>query len=151
MTSKLSKMNQPYHYTECGLNNVWLKDIYLDEEGDPVIPNLSQLHEEIAKSLALQKQRLSGGEVRFLRSHIGLSGADFARKVVKVSPETVSRWENNKQLMDISTELLLRMLVLKEIHYSDYEFEELANIGGKKKPKFEAKFSARSKRWNFAA
>ena len=53
--------------------------------------------------------------------------------------------------MDVSRELLLRMLVLKQIHFNDYEFDELTNFDGKKKPRFEAKFSSRSKRWNLAA
>ena len=151
MSSKLIKMTHPYHYTECGLKNIWLDGVYLDEEGDPVIPHLIQLHEEIAKGLALQKKRLSGSEIRFLRTHIGLSGTDFAKKIVKVSPETVSRWENDKQTMDASTELLLRMLVLKKISFSDYEFDDLADLKTEKSTRFEAKFSPRSKKWNLAA
>lgn len=151
MPSRLTKMSQLYHYTECGLKNIWLKGVYLDEDGDPVIPSLQQLHEEIAKGLALQNKRLSGSEIRFLRTHIGLSGVNFAKKIVKVSPETVSRWENNRQKMDISTELLLRMLVLKKIRFTDYEFDDLTNLDSKKTPRFEARFSPRSKRWNLAA
>lgn len=151
MAKKLSKMTHPYHYVECGLKNVWLEGIYLDDDGDPVIPHLLQLHAEIAKGLALQKKRLSGKEVRFLRSHIGLSGVDFARKIIKVSPETVSRWENDKQTMDESTELLLRMLVLREVRFDNYETSELADFKGSKKLKYAAKYSQRSKRWNIAA
>ncbi|MBP9708911.1 MAG: helix-turn-helix domain-containing protein [Oligoflexales bacterium] len=151
MPSKLIKMTHPYHYTECGLKNIWLEGVYLDKEGDLVIPHLINLHEEIAKGLALQKKRLSGGEIRFLRTHIGLSGTDLARKVVKVSPETVSRWENNKQTMDASTELLLRMLVLKKIRFDDYDFYDLADFKTEKSSRFEAKFSQKSKKWNLAA
>ncbi len=151
MSSKLTKMNQSYHYTECGLKNIWLDGVYLDKEGDPVIPHLTQLHEVIAKGVALQKNRLSGNEIRFLRTHIGLSGADFARKIVKVSPETVSRWEHDKQVMDVSTELLLRMLVLKKIRFNDYEFDDLAELKKEKRSRFEAKFSPRSKKWDLAA
>lgn len=93
MSEKLTKAKQPYHYAECGLSNIWLEGIYEDEGGVPVIPNLRQLHDEIAKNIAIQKKRLSGEELRFLRIHIGLSATDLARKVIKVSPETVSRWE----------------------------------------------------------
>ncbi len=151
MTAKLTKLTQAYHYTESGLKNIWLEGIYLDQDGDPVIPNLLQLHEVIAKGLALQKKRLSGNEIRFLRTHIGLSSGDFAKKIVKVSPETVSRWENNKQTMDVSIELLLRMLVLKKIRFDDYEFEDLADLKNDKQRRLAAKFSVRSKKWELAA
>ena len=151
MTEKLTKRKKPYHYTESGLNNIWLSGIYEDEDGDPVIPNPIQLHKEIAISLALLKRRLNGEEIRFLRSHIGLSGADLARKILKVSPETVSRWENNRQTMDRSTEILIRIMVLKEIEYNDYEIEDLTDLNNQAKVRLEAKFSPRGKRWNLAA
>jgi len=151
MTAKLTKLNQVYHYTECGLKNIWLNGVYLDADGDPVIPNLNHLHQEIAKELALQKKRLSGNEIRFLRTHIGLSAADFAKKILKVAPETVSRWEHDKQVMDSSTELLLRMLTLKKVHFTDYELDDLADFDGHKKIRLEARFSAKSNRWNLAA
>jgi DNA-binding transcriptional regulator YiaG len=103
----------PHHYIECGLRNVWLLGVDVfeclnsecNDEG-VIVPQLDQLHDAIARKVASQEQKLLPQEIRFLRTYLGFSGADFAR-YISVSPETVSRWENgNLKISETSCESL---------------------------------------------
>lgn len=77
-----------------------------------MIPNLEELHELLAQNIAHQKTRLLPEEIRFLRTHLGFSGTDFAKKVMKVTPETVSRWEKGSLQMKETIDLFLRLLII---------------------------------------
>src|SRR5690606_8452585 len=98
-------------YEECGLPNVTLVGVPARKcrECGCVrvrIPGIEGLHRTLALTVLRKQSRLTGAEVRFLRKYIGLSGADFARRV-GAEPETISRWENDKQGMGPQTERLL--------------------------------------------
>lgn len=130
--SKLKKKKvDNYHYIESGLGKIYLQGIELYTCNNPdcgeeelVIPNIEKLHDLIAHELASQKNKLLPEEIRFLRVHLGFSGADFA-KIIGVSPETVSRWEKGRVNMKESTEKVLRLLVLTKAgpfrNYEDLE------------------------------
>lgn len=130
--SKLKKKKvDNYHYVESGLSKIYLKGIEVYScsnsecgEEELVIPNTEKLHNLIAQELASQKNKLLPEEIRFLRVHLGFSGADFA-KAIGVSPETVTRWEKGKVKMKESTEKVLRLLVLTKAgpfrNYEDLE------------------------------
>ncbi|MEE9217088.1 MAG: hypothetical protein V3U32_06585 [Anaerolineales bacterium] len=85
-----------YHYTECGLNNVWLVNGFKDHEtryGKGVaIVDADGLYRVIALGLVNHKPRLSGGEFRFLRNELDLSQAALAR-VLGNDMQSVARWE----------------------------------------------------------
>jgi DNA-binding transcriptional regulator YiaG len=53
---------------------------------------MEQLHTTLAQAVATKKERLTPKEIRFLRTYLGYSSADFARKL-GISLPTVSRWE----------------------------------------------------------
>jgi putative transcriptional regulator len=115
-----------FHYTMSGLSKVYLNGVTNYKcscgESEVEIPNIEQLHEVLADTIATQQTRLAPEEIRFLRSHLGLSGVDFARRV-GAAPETVSRWENGLQKMSDPAERLLRLLILaKKAPVTDYEF-----------------------------
>ena len=117
-TKMKKKKLRPYHYTECNLRNVWLVGVdafecpnkECSDEG-VIIPQLESLHDAIASHVASQEQKLLPEEIRFLRTHLGFSGIDFAR-YISVSPETVSRWENGSLKISETSERFLRVLVL---------------------------------------
>ena len=116
--NKMGKKLENYHYTDCGLKNIILKKIEFFVcskcgEEEVVIPNMEQLHNLIAKLTALQKYRLLPEEIRFLRSHLGWSGVDFA-KAFAITPESVSRWETGKERMSLTLERFLRTMVIFE-------------------------------------
>lgn len=90
-------------------------------EEEVVIPNIEELHNVLAEIIALQENKLVPEEIRFLRTHLGYSGADFARKL-GVDASTVSRWENGKMPMGDIAERLLRLMILaKQAPISDYQ------------------------------
>ncbi len=126
------KKEQLFHYTDCGLSRVYLQGISiakcLNQECNNeefIIPNLEELHELLAQTLAHQKTRLLPEEIRFLRIHLGFSGTDFAKKVMKVTPETVTRWEKGTLQMKETIELFLRVLIITNSkplkNYNDFE------------------------------
>lgn len=95
------------------------------------IPRLSELHRAIALNLIHKPERLVPAEIRFLRKHLGWSGADFARKF-HCSASQVPRWESetNPTPMSNAYELLLRTLVAQGERIEDYQqhMEEIATV-----------------------
>ncbi len=144
-----------YHYSECGLKNVYLKNISsLVCQGcgdyEVQIPNIDLLHGVIALDLASQHEKLRAEEIRFLRVHLGLSGIQLAH-VLSVEPETVSRWERGRADMKLTNERFLRILILSKAGpFRDYE--ELSSFGTSlKKSRQTLSFTIRKDRWLRAA
>lgn len=99
-----------------GVMSVTLKDaqvLYCPSCGEESvgIPAMGKLLREIAKTTAQKEERLSPQEIRFLRSHMGWNGVQFAEEM-GVTPQAVSRWENGKKPMSTTAEKLLRVYVL---------------------------------------
>lgn len=114
--AELVDIIKDHHYVESGLKNVILKGIPCDYcpncgEDSIGIPNFEELHQLIAEIIAQQPQRLKPEEIRFLRSYLEMTGIEFS-KVIAVTPETVSRWENGHEPMSVMSERFLRLLVL---------------------------------------
>lgn len=112
------KKAELFHYSLSGLSSVYLKGIQvhkcLNKDCDDElisIPNIDELHQLLAQKIASQVNALRPEEIRFLRTHLGFSGIDFA-KVMGVTSETVSRWEKGSVNMKEATERLLRVLIL---------------------------------------
>ena len=65
------------HYTQCGLDNVYLLDGYTIKQGKRGktvhIVDQKGLHSAIGEMLIRQKSGLAGKELRFLRNEMGLS------------------------------------------------------------------------------
>jgi len=80
--------------------------------------------------MALQERRLLPEEIRFLRTHLGYSGVDFA-KAIGVVPETISRWELGKAKITAKDDKLLKLLILFKFKPElDYDYlDRLEKIG----------------------
>jgi DNA-binding transcriptional regulator YiaG len=78
--------------------------------------------ETVANTLANKKTQLTGQEIRFLRKQLGLSGQDFA-KFMLVTPEWVSKWENEKASMSQANEQRLRTAVQHGVKIFDYDIK----------------------------
>lgn len=110
--------NDKYHYSECGLGNVYLVNGYNiieTERGKAVsINDVDGLHKAIGKFLVFSKKDLSGDEIRFLR-HEMLMSQDLLAKLLGVSEQSIRRWENGKCNIPKPSESLLRMLYQEKI------------------------------------
>lgn len=109
----------PYHYTSSGLDNVYLVNIAIRRckrcrTEHAVIPRMAELHRMLAGALLDEPERLRGSELRFLRKHAGLSASDFSAQL-QIEPETLSRFENARQDIGVSTEKLARAILKAEI------------------------------------
>ena len=101
-----------YHYTECGLDNVFIEGAGEFEDGageDSVtIPAIGQLHRVIAEGIVTHPAKMTGRELRFLRTELGLTQAQLA-EILKVKLLTVSRWERNETSINDAAEMLVRL------------------------------------------
>ncbi len=95
----MTKSNQRYRYTECGLDNVYLLNGF-----DPVetprgmairIRDREGLHLAIGRHLVREKRDLNGKEVRFLRKELDMTQQVVAN-MLRVDVQTVARWEKGK-------------------------------------------------------
>ena len=100
-------------------------------EEEVEIPRIEELHTLIAELVARKPTRLTAGEIRWLRTHLGYSSVDFA-KLMGVSPETVSCWErlDAPKRMGLPAERLLRMLTIHRKPITDYGLADLASRDG---------------------
>lgn len=115
------------------------------------IPAIDELNKMIATDVINKKERLNGAEIRFLRSYLGYSGADFA-KLIGSSPATVSRWESDSQDIGHHADLLLRTMIALDKKVEEYPIASLADVGemkvdkgAKKKP--QRGFTNAAKKW----
>lgn len=101
----------PLHYTDCGLDDVYLVGGYEIEKtpyGEGLsVKNLDQLHRAIGCYLATQKKALSGKELRFLRKQMDLSQSELG-KLLGLSSQQVARWEKSESEVSGPADLLLR-------------------------------------------
>ena len=106
-----------YHYTESGLDNVWLANGYKKKEtpyGEGVaIADADKLDETIARCLVNKPGRLTGKELRFLRTTLGLAQHSLAT-MMDVTDQSVSLWERTGRVPKLQ-DAVLRKLVLEHL------------------------------------
>ncbi len=89
-------MTEQYHYTQCGLDYVYLVNGFSIEEtpyGPGVaIEKADQLHDLIARTIITSPHALRGQEVRFLRSMLDVSQTGLGDLLGK-SRASIARWE----------------------------------------------------------
>ena len=85
-----------YHYTECGLENVWLENGYQMHDTDygPAVSfsDADALHRVIGSLIIESARPLNGAEVRFLRGEMDLSQKRLGL-LLGLDEQTVRRWE----------------------------------------------------------
>ncbi len=134
MTCRLGE----HHYTESGLDSVFLADVELWEclcgEKAVGIPALPELHRVIGEALARKPALLTGPEIRFLRKNLGLASKDFA-DLLGVDKATVSRWENGKQVPDRPTDRFIRLVYAAHKGISlEWLMAQFPEISGEQEP-----------------
>jgi len=105
----------PYHYQECGLDNVYLMNGYTIEEVDGEefvsINSVDELWKAIGLNLVTNKKLLSHKEIRFLRGQMDKTQAEVA-SFLRVDDQTVARWEKGKVTLSGTADVAFRMLFL---------------------------------------
>jgi transcriptional regulator with XRE-family HTH domain len=107
-----------YLYTESGLDNVIIEGVSFvtDDAGDETItiPGIGELHRVIAHGIVMLPSKISGKELRFLRTEMGMTQAELA-EMLRVSMLTVSRWEREENPITDSAEMLIRLLANEKL------------------------------------
>ncbi|MDP1649749.1 MAG: transcriptional regulator [Rubrivivax sp.] len=106
-----------YHYTECGLDNVWLQNGYAEHQTPygcgVAVSDADQLHEVLALAIAKKAGRITGQELRFLRSMLDLSQGALGA-TLGVKDQSISLWER-KDAITTAAEAVVRMLVVEKL------------------------------------
>jgi DNA-binding transcriptional regulator YiaG len=107
-----------YHYTESGLDNVWLANGYTVIEtpyGKGVsVRDADGLLQAIAIRLVHKAGRLTGRELRFLRSLLCLSQQSLG-PMVGATEQSVSLWERTGKVPR-GADAIVRMIVLEKLN-----------------------------------
>lgn len=113
------KIEKKYNYLGLGfpveLNNVEM--IEIDGEWHPRIDVKAVADEQIEK-LIIQKTRLTGNQIKFIRSFFQMSLRDFG-KAINETHAAVKKWEDfqDKQTkMDSNIEINIRLFVFNQIY-----------------------------------
>lgn len=128
------------NYTYNGLGfPVELHNVEMIKFGKEVHPKIDvrKVADAVIQSLVLQKSRLTGNQIKFIRTYFSMSLREFA-KVVNESHMAVKKWEHFKDEttnMDKNIEIMLRL------HIYDHIFMKTKN-DNKGKIEFYNKFLA---------
>ena len=110
------ELRRPYHYSECGLDDVYLTSGYQVQDTDygrgVSVKDVDGLHQAIGLWLTNSKKALSGKEVRFLRKELVLTQAQLG-DLLGASNQSVARWEKGETEMPGAADLLLRVIYVQ--------------------------------------
>ena len=120
----MQKVDENYHFTGSGLDNVYLSGIpvFKCRCGETIarIPIMKELLETIGEAIVNKPAPLVGKEVRFLRKNVGLKAETFA-KYLGVDASTFSRWENSKKQIGVPSDRLIRLCYASLMGYEDFK------------------------------
>lgn len=103
-----------YHYTDSGLDNVYLtgvETIVCDCGESVVLTAAPSLLRIIAFCFAFKPAALRGREIRFMRHVLGRKAVDFAQ-MLSITPEHLSRLENDAKPAGASLDKFVRARLL---------------------------------------
>lgn len=107
-----------YHYTECGLPNVYLKNGFtiehIDGEDYTSIDDMNNLHVAIAQTIADSHTAVRPAEFKFLRIELNLSQKMLGHRF-GVSEQTIARYEKGQSDIPRTTDAALRSLFMEKL------------------------------------
>ena len=102
-----------YHYTECGLTNVWLENGYVIKKTayrrGTAVDDAMGLHQVLAMELTEKKGKITGKELRFMRTVLGMSQEGLG-KFVGATEQSVSLWERTGKVPQSADSILLLLV-----------------------------------------
>ncbi len=142
-----------YHYKLSGLDNVYLKggvtEFICPKCGtkSTAIKNVIGLHKAIAKTLAVAKRRLTGGELRFLREQIGFSAEELGN-LVEYNEDHIRKIETGSMNPKGPYEMFLRVAAMRDIQAPEYDLHEL--VERREYELEDLKFVNKNREWEMA-
>ena len=114
---KQDESKEPYLYTACGLDNVYLLNGYelhrLEDSEGVSVRDLDDLHEAIGQSLVQQAALLQSRELRWFRIHLDLTRAQLAEHL-GCDSKTVAQWEKGECPISRANDQIIRELYLNK-------------------------------------
>ncbi len=116
----MKKQAEYYHYTECGLDNIYLVNgfkITKMSNGDEelFINGIHGLHKAISHTLVFKKSLLEGSEIKFIRTMLDLSQNKLA-SLIGCRYQQILLWEKNKNKISKPVDRLLRIYLYTYLH-----------------------------------
>lgn len=116
----MKKKMKHYHYTECGLKNIYLVngfEITKTSDGDEelFIHDIHGLHKAICNALIFKSGLLEGCEIKFIRSMLDLSQNKLAA-LIGCRYQQILLWEKNKNKLSKPVDRLLRVYLYTYIY-----------------------------------
>jgi putative transcriptional regulator len=123
-----------YHYTESGLDNVFLVDGFTISETDygtsVSIQETEELHELIGRGIVDSSAFITGAELRFLRLEMDLSQRQLAA-LLNVEEQAVRRWEKTRdKSIRGAAERMIRVVYMQFVNDQEIrdKIERLAEL-----------------------
>jgi len=127
--TEVVKNSVDYHYTECGLDNVLIKNmpVVKDDDGDEIvmIKGINVLHCLILLALVEKDGAWSPKEFKFVRTELGMTQSQLGELVDK-DRQTIARWEKDETEVDRNAEKVIRLQVID--HLSELKVLEASEI-----------------------
>lgn len=148
-------MKKPYHYTECGLDYVYLVDGFevLETSYGRVVQvaNAGKLDRAIALAVVRRQNRLTGQEVRFLRGLLDMTQAELGGTLGK-DAQTVARWEKGKTEIPPTEDIAIRQIYLEKTGHRQRFIDTSRHVAELKERLEAVRFKAKGRQaWSVAA
>lgn len=144
-------MGEVYHYTECGLDYVWLLDGFVARQTayGPAVEVLrpGDLDHRIALTLIRHQPALDGREVRFLRGLLDLTQAELGRLLGK-DAQTVARWEKRQTTLPATEDRALRQIYLEHTGHHVRFVDTALHVAGLTQRRERLVFQAAEQGWD---
>lgn len=115
----MERVHGEYHFTECGLKNVYLTDWPMVKCGEcgealPILPNPDLITKYLVENLATHEKRLDGDSILFLRKVMSRTSSALAH-TLGVNRVQLSRWENDHGKISEVADYRLRMEAVEQL------------------------------------
>jgi DNA-binding transcriptional regulator YiaG len=108
-----------YHYTECGLDNIYLingVEVTKNKKNIEIfIHDIHGLHRAIGLALVHKQGFLLGDEIRFIRTTLDFSQTMLAN-LLGCTYQTILLWEKNKTPISKTADRLLRIMFFEYLN-----------------------------------
>ena len=112
------KIVENYSYEGLGfpVNLSQVEMVYINNEWHPKI-DVRKVSEKVIKTLVSQEKKLTGNQIKLIRTYFSMTLREFAKNVVHESHTAVNKWErfeNKATNMDPNIEAMLRLYIYEK-------------------------------------